>query len=312
MIHDNDDEEDKTSIGDVRSILAAVAQREDAYLIVIAGQNTGEMFKVNSDLYIGRGKEVEVRLTDTETSRRHAKLFRTSDGVYVEDLDSTNGTFVNGEKISRQVLADGDKIQVGTNTILKFSYHDDIDEEFQRKMFDAALRDSLTQAFNRKYFSERLTSEFAFSQRHGTPLSLLLFDLDHFKKVNDTYGHLGGDYVLVALAKQVCIAIRREDIFARYGGEEFAVLCRGINRAGTERLAERIRIAIETFSFEHDGRRIPVTISVGVAMVPAKGIDDSTALVEAADKALYTAKRLGRNRFHVFDESVSFETRRPD
>src|SRR5690606_26447697 len=125
-----------------------------------------------------------------------------------------NGTFVNGQQVEAQLLKDGDKIQVGTTTILKFSYHDDLEEQFQRKMYEGALRDGLTKAFNKKYFEDRLQSEVAFALRHGTALSLIMLDLDLFKRINDTYGHLAGDYVLTTFSSSVISTIRKEDVFA--------------------------------------------------------------------------------------------------
>ena len=193
-----DDEETKTVVGGRDAILAAVVgpkavSRDRAYVIVIAGPNVGEMFKVSGLTEVGRGQTVGIRIHDTEISRRHARLTVEGDRVLVEDLGSTNGTFVNGQPIDKVALSDGDKIQVGTTTILKFSYHDDLDEQFQRHMYEAALRDGLTGAYNKKYLSDRMESELAYAARHRSPLSLVIFDLDHFKKINDTYGHLAGD-----------------------------------------------------------------------------------------------------------------------
>ena len=150
-----------------------------------------------------------------------------TDHVVLEDLGSTNGTYCNGLKVDTKELADGDKILVGSTTILKFTYHDNLDEIFQKQMYESALRDGLTKAFNKRYFTDRLESEFTFSTRHMTPLTLVLFDIDHFKNVNDTFGHPAGDYVLTELSNMMAASLRAEDIFARYGGEEFAIVCRG-------------------------------------------------------------------------------------
>ena len=138
-------------------------------------------------------------------------------------------------------MSDGDRIQLGPTTVLKFSYHDDVDGEFQRRMYLAAVRDELTGAFNRKHFLERLETEIAFGKRHDTPVVLILFDVDGFKATNDTWGHLAGDYVLTSLARQVQKIIRREDVLGRYGGDEFAMLSRGIDLEEGRRFAERVR-----------------------------------------------------------------------
>src|SRR5581483_6850222 len=147
--------------------------------------------------------------------------------VTIEDLKSANGTVVNGEPVgATAALKDGDKIRLGSTTILKFTYHDHLDESFQQQMYDAALRDALTKAFNKKYFLDRLETELAYAKRHAAHLSLLMIDIDHFKQVNDTYGHLAGDFVLSRIARIALGTVRTEDVFARYGGEEFGVICR--------------------------------------------------------------------------------------
>ena len=216
--------------------------------------------------------------------------------MIVEDLSSTNGTFCNGIRIDRRELSDGDKIMVGSTTILKFTYHDNLDEVFQRQMYESSLRDGLTRAFNKKYFTDRLESEFTFAIRHTSPLALVMFDIDHFKKVNDTYGHPAGDAILTDLSALMMISLRTEDIFARYGGEEFAVICRGSDLAQAQVIGERLRRAAEGRQFTFQDKVIPVTISVGVAALPDPNIKDASAFVVAADGALYRSKQGGRNR----------------
>lgn len=274
----------------------APGRRDRAYVIVIAGPNVGEMFKLEDKQTVGRGANAEVRLSDTEISRSHAQLVLEAGGVFVEDLKSTNGTFVNGEPITYRELADGDKIQVGTTTILKFSYHDDLDEEFQRRMYDAALRDALTGSYNHKYFLDRLESELAFAGRHKFHLALVLFDIDHFKRVNDQHGHPAGDAVLRELAAGILESVRKEDVFARYGGEEFALLSRGLDTAAAVRFGDRLRAWVEGHAFVHEGTRIPVTVSVGVVSFPDAPLADPAVFLKTADEALYRAKGLGRNK----------------
>ena len=273
--------------------------RERAYVIVIAGPNVGKMFPLDSVHEVGRGGDAQIVLTDTEISRAHARFSVRGEEVVVEDLGSTNGTFVNGTPVKRQTLQDGDKIQVGTTTILKFTYHDQLDAQFQKKMLRAALHDGLTGAYNKKFFMERLESEMAFAQRHESPLALVLFDLDHFKGLNDNFGHLAGDYVLKTLAGGIQESVRREDVFARYGGEEFVVLSRGIDLAAADRFAERLRHWVEIYPFQFEGKRLPVTTSLGVASYPETPVADGTDLIRRADRALYKAKDQGRNRVCV-------------
>ena len=299
MPNDEDDLE-KTNVtqsGDVVRELLAKSQRDRAYLIVLQGSNVGEMYRLDAgETIIGRASTANIKLGDDGVSRKHAKVVVDGAAVRIEDLGSSNGTLVNGDKVDSRRLRDGDKIQIGSTTILKFTYHDKLEESFQKQMYDAALRDGLTKAYNKKHFTHRLETEFAYAKRHGTPLSLLMFDVDHFKKINDGFGHLAGDYVLSRLAAAAQGTLRTEDLFARYGGEEFAVLCRGVPLSSASVLAERIRSLVQTTNFAFENREIPVTISVGVAAMPELVIDHSLELVGCADEALYEAKRSGRNR----------------
>lgn len=274
---------------------------ERAYLVLLTGPSAGETFAIEEAVKLGRGELADIQLDADGLSRHHCTFLSLPDGrVVLRDNASTNGTFVNGERVAEVELRDGDKIQVATATILKFTYQDTLDSDFQQRMYDAALRDSLTKVFNKRYFAERMETEFAFHLRHLTPLSLVMLDLDHFKNVNDTWGHPAGDYVLRALADRVNQTIRTEDVLCRYGGEEFAVVCREIPTPAAYSMAERIRHSVEVFRFDWEGTRLPVTASLGVAGVPFRGIASPTDLIEAADQALYRAKHRGRNRVELF------------
>jgi two-component system cell cycle response regulator len=273
-------------------------KRDRAYLVVLAGASVGEMYKIEGGkTVIGRGQKAQIRLLDDGISREHAQLVIIKDRVVLQDLGSTNGTYCNGLKVeANKELVDGDKILVGSTTILKFTYHDNLDEIFQKQMYESALRDGLTKAFNKKYFTDRLESEFTFAIRHVAPLTLVLFDIDHFKKVNDTHGHQAGDYVLSEIATLLTGALRAEDVFARYGGEEFAVICRGSDVMQGQIVAERMRKAVEMNKFVFEGTHIPLTISVGVAGLPDPAVKDASELVSLADQSLYKSKHAGRNR----------------
>jgi two-component system, cell cycle response regulator len=273
-------------------------KRDRAYLVVLAGASVGEMYKIEGDkTVIGRGQKAQIRLLDDGISREHAQLVILKDRIVLQDLGSTNGTYCNGLKVEgNKELVDGDKILVGSTTILKFTYHDNLDEIFQKQMYESALRDGLTKAFNKKYFTDRLESEFTFAVRHVSPLTLVLFDIDHFKKVNDTYGHQAGDYVLSELSALLTSALRAEDVFARYGGEEFGVICRGSDVMQGQIVAERMRKAVELHKFVFEGTHIPLTISVGVAGLPDPAVKDASELVTLADQSLYKSKHGGRNR----------------
>jgi two-component system, cell cycle response regulator len=279
----------------------ARTNRDQAYLIVLAGSAMGEMFKLsNNPTVIGRGQTAHVRLVDEGISREHCEIQVDGETMVLHDLDSTNGTFCQGERIDRHVLEDGDKILVGSNTVLKFTYHDSLDELFQRQMYESALRDDLTKTFNKKYFTDRLESEFAFAMRTKAPLSLVVFDLDHFKEVNDTYGHPVGDEVLAGVARIVASLIRAEDVFARVGGEEFGLICRMTDKSQVLTVAERMRSTVASHKFSVEGKQIPIAISAGTASIPDSHLADAQALVAAADQAMYEAKRTGRNRVCVW------------
>jgi two-component system cell cycle response regulator len=285
------------NLGEMQQELLSKTQRDKAYLIVLAGSNVGEMYRLEgAETVIGRASNATIRLNDDGISRRHARLLQLAGEVLIEDLKSANGTLVNGEAIVQRTLQDGDKIRLGSTTILKFTYHDHLDESFQQQMYDAALRDGLTKAYNKKYFIDRLETEIAYARRHRADLSLVMFDVDHFKRVNDTHGHLAGDAVLAKISKIAMGALRTEDVFARYGGEEFAVLCRAVKLANAAILGERLRSMVEHGGFEHEGVRMTITISVGVAAHPDLPVETASHLIAAADEALYEAKRSGRNR----------------
>jgi len=289
--------DEKTRMFEPPATVSAGEKRDRAYLIVLAGSAVGEMYKIGHErTIIGRGGKAQIRLIDDGISREHAEIVIDGGEVILRDLGSTNGTFCNGVKVEARPLADGDKILVGSTTILKFTYHDNLDEVFQRQMYESSLRDGLTRAFNKKYFTDRLESEFTFALRHNSPLALVMFDIDHFKKVNDTYGHPAGDAILTDLSALMMISLRTEDIFARYGGEEFAVICRGSDLAQAQVIGERLRRAAEGRKFTFQDKVIPVTISIGVAALPDPNIKDAAAFVVAADGALYRSKQGGRNR----------------
>jgi two-component system cell cycle response regulator len=283
--------------GPPASAVRIPASRDQAYLIVLAGSAMGEMYKITREKsIIGRGQRADIRMMDEGVSREHCEILIEGEKIVLHDLGSTNGTYCRGLRIDRHELQDGDKILVGSGTVLKFTYHDKLDEVFQRQMYESALRDDLTKAFNKKYFMDRVESEFAYAVRHNVPLSLVSFDIDHFKSINDTYGHPAGDHVLFEMSAAILGSVRVEDVFARVGGEEFSTICRGADLAQGLIVAERLRRAVEARRFVFEGKSIPVTISVGVANVPNPSIRDAMEFISAADQMLYEAKRGGRNR----------------
>ena len=272
--------------------------RDRASLVVLAGPRVGTLVRIEGrELIIGRSLRAELCVDDDGVSRHHARIRPGDGGIWIEDLESRNGTFVNGVKVTTPVrLEDGDKIHVGRSSIVKFTYHDALDDSFQERVVVSALRDPLTRLYNKRYFDERLDAELRFAHRHGSQLALLMIDVDHFKRVNDQRGHLVGDTVLTSVAQALARAIRNEDVAARFGGEEFVVILRATGLDQALLLGERLRRKIEELRIEIDGGPPQqVTVSIGAAALnPGAGTAD--ALVGAADRALYAAKQAGRNR----------------
>jgi two-component system, cell cycle response regulator len=266
-------------------------------LVMIAGPRLGEIFPIEHELVIGRDPDCVLRLADDEgVSRQHARVKSVVDGgALITDLGSANGTYVDGERITERVLKEGSKIRVGQTVVLKYASYDAIEELAQRQLLEAALRDGLTKAFNRRYFMQRLTAEIRFAERHASTVALVMLDIDHFKALNDRLGHPAGDDVLKKLVDILTETLRAEDVLARYGGEEFAVLTRGITREHAFGLADRLRKLVAATPFGTAGE---VTVSVGVAVFPfpEKSDDPAQKLVELADAALYRAKQAGRNQ----------------
>jgi diguanylate cyclase (GGDEF)-like protein len=273
--------------------------KDRATLTVLSGMNAGQVFALDgTEHVIGRGTEADLWVEDGGVSRRHARVACRSDGRYfVEDLGSTNGTFLGSQRVEVSEIRPGDRIQLGPNIILRFAITDDAEEELQRRLYESSTRDPLTRVYNRKYLTERLTAEVAYSRRHKVKLSVLLVDLDDFKAINDTYGHLAGDMVLRLVSGQMQRLIRVEDILARYGGEEFVILARSTGKTEAVRLAERIRDSIAGLPLPIAERSVGVTLSIGVAALPDVAPDGgANELVALADARLYRAKAQGKNR----------------
>lgn len=244
---------------------------------------------------VGRGADSAIVLEGDSVSRRHAHLERRAGAWYVVDDGSTNGTYVNEEQISReQLLVNGDRIKVGPS-ILKFLSGADAEAKYHEEIYRMTIVDGLTQIHNKRALFEALEKELMRARRYERDLALLMFDIDFFKRINDQYGHLAGDHVLRELARIVQERIRREEVFARYGGEEFVILLPETPLPGAAALAESLRARVANHAFVFQGERIPVTVSIGTALL---GENDKVAsdLIQRADEKLYEAKRGGRNR----------------
>jgi two-component system cell cycle response regulator len=270
-------------------------------LTVLQGADVGAILVLPRDVnVIGREGDIEITLEDDSVSRKHARISQRDGHYEIEDLGSTNGSYVAGALVSGRVrLLDGVRVQIG-HTILRFGLQDEVEQAASKRIYEMSVRDGLTSLYNRRYFDDRLASEFAFASRHSTPLCVILADIDHFKSINDTHGHHAGDAVLKRVAMELQASVRTEDLVARFGGEEFVMLTRGIDPDGGRSFAERVRNVVQRAVINWNGSRIPVTMSLGVAHTqqgptPTK----PELLVGAADTALYAAKHAGRNRVEV-------------
>ena len=268
-------------------------------LMVLGGGRAGTLIDIGPEpIVIGRDEEATIALADESLSRKHARFVKLHGRCFIQDLGSTNGTFVDGRRITEpEPLEDGARIQLGMATLFRFVLQDEREYRASVEMYEATVRDPLTGLHNRLFFDERMASEFAFAKRHGSRLSVIFVDADHFKNINDTWGHPVGDEVLRKVAGLIGDTVRTEDIVARIGGEEFVVVVRDIPQAGLAALAERIRAGVERLVVEHEEKRVPITVSIGVAtMDPEHTFESPQALVAEADAALYASKEAGRNR----------------
>ncbi|MDH3380157.1 MAG: GGDEF domain-containing protein [Gammaproteobacteria bacterium] len=263
------------------------------------GANLGRRVVLDRARYVfGRDADVDIVLNTNTVSRRHAEIVKDEQGLWwLEDLSSTNGTFVNERRIDRERIGDGVRIRLG-EIILKFLIEGDIETAYHEEIYRMTIVDGLTGFHNKRYFLEFLEREIAQSARHGHPLSLLMMDIDHFKRINDERGHLAGDAVLKAIAGRIGPRIRREELFARYGGEEFAVILSVTDLEGGIRFAEQLRGLVADRPFSYEGESFTVTTSIGVATLFDQPDMTTDALIAQADKNLYEAKDAGRNRVH--------------
>lgn len=292
-----DDPEEMTSVVSIQSRELPAAEKDRHLLVRLRGPAAGEVKRLPpSPCRLGRSSDSFIVLNDEGVSRRHAMLLPDGDSYLLMDTESSNGTFVGGQRVEHRVLKDGDLIQLGPKAVFRYMLTDESHEDLLRQLFRTSVTDAMTGARKREYFDNRLVAELSYVRRHSTALSLILMDLDHFKQVNDSHGHTTGDHVLVQLANVVLQTIREEDVFARYGGEEFAVITPGVGLDGSVALAERLRRLLEAQLIPVSKGTLRVTMSVGCASASELVDPTAEALIKLADVRLYAAKRSGRNR----------------
>ena len=260
------------------------------------GPNMGTRYPLGREpAFIGRQDDCAVRNTDPSVSRYHARIDRGERGEYsVVDLNSTNGTFVNNHRKQESVLRDGDYLRIG-NCIYRFLGGGNLEAAYHEEIYRLTVLDGLTQVHNRRYLTEFLDREIIRSHRYGRPLALVMLDIDHFKAINDRFGHLAGDLTLKDLAARLKHLTRADELLARYGGEEFALVLPESDVTAARAVAEQVRKAVEKAPFSFNGTTSPVTVSLGLAVTtPAERLNTGE-LIARADANLYRAKAAGRN-----------------
>jgi two-component system cell cycle response regulator len=281
-------------------------KRSAMTLHVIKGPRAGEVLTVDrGDAVLGRGDDADLRIEDPSLSRTHVRFERDGDTLTITDLDSLNGTLVEGTRLTgTRRLNSGELLTLG-NVLVRFAVQDPAELQVSRDLYEAAVRDRLTGLYNRGYFDDRIAAECAFVRRHQTSMAVLLIDLDFFKQVNDTHGHQVGDSVLKAAANKIKESLRAEDLAARYGGEEFVVLARGTDSGGAQVLGQRLRTRIALASVPTPSGPVKVTCSIGVAVMRKDLVyRNAGELIAAADSALYEAKASGRNQVVLSADSL--------
>ncbi len=287
----------KTRITKVQPVKRSADNGEGCLVLIYPpGAEMGKRWKLtNDEIVIGRGSDCDIQIDRDSVSRKHARVFRSENQWLVEDLGSTNGSYINDVPIQRSPLKDGDFVKIGS-AIFKFLGGQGIESSYHEEIYKMTIIDGLTGAHNKRYFLEFLEREMARCTRYGRPLSLLMLDLDHFKQINDTHGHLTGDFVLKEMSRRLLGRIRKEELLARYGGEEFAAVLPETSHEGALQFAEQIRQIVEREVFEYEGDSLRVTVSIGVATVEGTSESGPEEFIRMADENLFRAKRAGRNR----------------
>jgi len=275
-----------------------------ATLTVLTGGEAGRLLVMGPDGGVmGRGQAADYSFPESSISRRHARIALRDGRFELTDNESLNGTFVDGQRLLGSILLpDNCRVQLGNSTIIQFAVVDELSAEAVNTLSTTISTDPLTGTGNRFQLQQRLDQEVHYARRHREPLAMLLLDLDHFKRVNDTHGHPVGDKVLMETGAILVDSVRTEDAVFRYGGEEFCILVRQTDRAGLAILGERIRYLVSRAEVEGPEGPIQVTISIGVAALIPGDDEGGEDLLRRADQALYRAKEGGRNRV-VLDDS---------
>lgn len=244
---------------------------------------------------IGRSSDCHLVLDDPSISRRHAEIWHLRDQFEVRDLGSTNGTYVNDQLVSTRQLSAGDNVRIG-NYLFTYLSADDTKSQYRATVYSLMTRDGLTGTINQRFFNELLLRDVSRSSRNSFPLTLVIFDLDHLRTINNQHGVMIGDEVLRQVAQRVQHVLRVEDLLSRYDGDRFAIgLLQTPLAAGTA-LAERIRASIADVPFATKAGALRATVSMGVAELAELATCTPANLLDLASERHYMAKRSGRNQ----------------
>ena len=270
--------------------------QQQPLLVVMHGSLLGMTYAIRDEVIaIGRTATLDIPIDDENVSRRHAEITFDGSSVKIKDLDSTNGTFVNSQRITDTILHDGDLILIG-RVLFKFIRSSSIENRFFDQMYALATTDFLTGIFNRQHIISRLESEFARSRRYNRPLSILLYDIDHFKHVNDSFGHLAGDQLLMESSRLIGKSVRSQDYYGRFGGDEFMIICPETDLNNTVLLAQRLVQVLAKWSYSYQSRKLDFNISIGLAALSDE-MRSAVDLIAKADTLMYRSKQ--RGRYHI-------------
>jgi two-component system, cell cycle response regulator len=264
-------------------------------LLVLHGPLLGRTFMIEQPvLTIGRSSQCDIQIDDENVSRKHAEISFRDGLVWLTDLQSTNGSYVNSKRVSEIPLNDGDLVLIG-RVLFKFIYSTFVENRFFGQMYSLAITDFITGIANRQQILNLLEQEFSRARRYDRPLSILVYDIDRFKEINDTYGHLAGDEMLIESSRIVKDHLRSEDHYGRLGGDEFLIICPETSAEQTLALGKRIQVVLSKTDFLVKDKIIFFTISVGAATLSMK-VSSSDEFTQLANQALYRAKNAGRNQ----------------
>lgn len=286
----------KTAIASTLRRNNDLRKEHSLYLRIIYPQTHCKCYELkDKPLIIGRGDDVDIQLNDDLISRNHCKINVINDQLTVEDLGSTNGTLIDGKPISFQMLQFDERLQVGPY-VMKIEHKAPYEVQYEQNLFTAATTDGLTGLLNRGCFNELSVQQLKICSSEQQQFSLVMLDIDHFKQINDSFGHPAGDLVIKTIASVLNKNKRCNDLIGRYGGEEFIMLLPNTSSQEAAAFCERIRSNIENLIISYDEHQISVTISIGIISLTTGTEKTMETLIEMSDQCLYQAKNQGRNQ----------------